>query len=305
MEQNKRYREFKKGLELSQEYFYQVVYPMLTREFSDYLPRMAAGLVGAGSECYGYDDVMSQDREFGIAYQLLIPGEDEKVYGKWLREKLADLPKTFGEYKVLDREDRGLITIEGFYEHYLGLAEGPVSKQEWQEAKDAALSTATNGKVFFDHFGRFSAIRTRLLSGYPEQERLRRLALHCEKAGRGGQYNLYRCTSRRQWVAASLVTAEFMDEISQIVFLLNRTYRPYFKWFPNRMQNLPVLGTEISRNMEYFSILSIKQDKGTAVAMAENMSQMIIEELKKEGLTSGESRSLEDHAKEIREKFKG
>ena len=302
MEKKRTYREYTKGLPLSRAYFEQIVYPMLKREYSSYLPRMAACFSGAGSEYYGYDDVMSQDRKFGVAYQLLIPGEDEQTYGKRLRERLSGLPQTFDGYQVLSDDRCGLMSIEAFYEKYLGYAEGPVTQEEWRTLDDCALSTATNGEVFFDNYGRFSAIRTRLLQGYPEEERRLRLAEACEKAGKSGQYNLGRCTSRRQWIAASIAAAEFMDSISQILFLLNRVYRPYFKWFPNAMKDLPVLGEELGRNMEYFSILSIKQDKGTAVALAENMCQLMIEELRKEGLTRSGSRLLAAHGRELKAK---
>lgn len=299
MEKKTGYQEHKKGIMLSYEYFSQYVHPMLLEEFPTYKPRMAAVLAGEGSECYGYDDVMSQDGEFGVAYQLLIPGEDKEVYGKRLAQRLTELPDTFGNYKVLHGEKCGLMAIEDFYEKYLGFAEGPMAPEEWRSLTDAQLSTATNGKVFFDNYGKFSAIRTRLLNGYPEEERLRRIGLACQKAGKSGQYNLPRCTSRRQWVAACMVRADFMDAVSQIIFLLNRVYRPYFKWFPKAMETLPILGEEIGRNMEYFAILSMKLDKGTVVAMAENISQMIIEELRRKGITRSSSTLLEDHGREI------
>ncbi|MDO4555773.1 MAG: DUF4037 domain-containing protein [Lachnospiraceae bacterium] len=303
MEQKQTYGEYKKGLELSKEYFEQMVEPVLKDEFSDYIGRMAAGCMGAGSECYGYDDVMSRDREFGVSYQLLIPGEDMEAYGKRLKARLNQMPDTYGDYKVLRNERCGLMSVEEFYEYYLGLPEGPIREEDWESLGDAALSTATNGEVFFDHFGRFSTIRTILGQGYPKKEQFKRLAASCEQAGKSGQYNLYRCISRRQWVAASMVMTNFMDAASQIVFLLNYTYRPYFKWFPNEMAKLPILGEKISRNMEYFSILSIKQDKGTVVAMAQNMSLMLIEALKEVKITVGESKLLVDHAREIREKY--
>lgn len=55
---------FVKGLDLCREYFNQVCYPLLEKEFSNFLPRMAAGLIGEGSECYGFDDEISRDHDF-------------------------------------------------------------------------------------------------------------------------------------------------------------------------------------------------------------------------------------------------
>ncbi len=52
------------GLELSRAYFEEYGMPMLEEQFPDLLPFLAAGLFGSGSECFGYDDEVSQDHDF-------------------------------------------------------------------------------------------------------------------------------------------------------------------------------------------------------------------------------------------------
>jgi len=54
-----------KGLELSKRYFYDIVLPKFEKSLKDILPLCAFGLVGEGSECYGYDDELSKDHDFG------------------------------------------------------------------------------------------------------------------------------------------------------------------------------------------------------------------------------------------------
>lgn len=86
-----------KGIELSRAYFYDVCFPVLKKEFSSYLPRMAAGLIGEGSECYGYDDAISRDHDFGPGFQIFIP--IKKMAGQIVtvlkRQQLTSLSEPF------------------------------------------------------------------------------------------------------------------------------------------------------------------------------------------------------------------
>ena len=62
---------YMKGLELSKKFFYEYGKPMLD-EFPDLLPYIAVGLVGSGSECYGYDDELSTDHDFSPEFCIFL-----------------------------------------------------------------------------------------------------------------------------------------------------------------------------------------------------------------------------------------
>ena len=64
-----------KGLELSRAYFEEYGLPMLREQFPDWVGRIAAGLIGSGSECFGFDDAISQDHDFEAGFCLFLPGE--------------------------------------------------------------------------------------------------------------------------------------------------------------------------------------------------------------------------------------
>ncbi len=49
-----------KGLELSRAYWEKCALPLFRRELPAFLERAAVGLVGEGSECFGFDDEISQ-----------------------------------------------------------------------------------------------------------------------------------------------------------------------------------------------------------------------------------------------------
>ena len=50
-----------KGLELSRAYYEEYGKPMIDTQLAQYKPYLAAGLVGEGSECLGFDDELSTD----------------------------------------------------------------------------------------------------------------------------------------------------------------------------------------------------------------------------------------------------
>ncbi|MFQ8842558.1 MAG: hypothetical protein ACLT76_14275 [Clostridium fessum] len=80
------------GLELAKRYYEEVGRPMLERDFPELLPRLAAGLVGEGSECLGFDDAISQDHDFGAGFCLWFSAEDYNQYGNALQDAYDRLP---------------------------------------------------------------------------------------------------------------------------------------------------------------------------------------------------------------------
>ncbi|MDR2108798.1 MAG: hypothetical protein LBP28_05005, partial [Coriobacteriales bacterium] len=58
------------ALELSRHYYREVAEPQLKQDFATLYPRLAAGLVGNGSECFGFDDQQSKDHDWGIDFYL-------------------------------------------------------------------------------------------------------------------------------------------------------------------------------------------------------------------------------------------
>ena len=84
-----------KGLELSKRYFYDIVLPEFEKSLKDILPLCAFGLVGEGSECYGYDDELSKDHDFGPSVCIWLRKDDYLKYKDKINEILKILPKTY------------------------------------------------------------------------------------------------------------------------------------------------------------------------------------------------------------------
>ena len=64
------------GLEQARAFYEEYGRPMLRDKFPDDEGRIAVGLVGRGSECFGFDDQISQDHDFEPCFCLLLPGEE-------------------------------------------------------------------------------------------------------------------------------------------------------------------------------------------------------------------------------------
>ena len=75
-----------KGLELSRRYWREVGRPALERDCPQVLESAAAGLAGEGSECFGNDDVISRDHDWGPGFCLWL---DRETMARWGREAAA------------------------------------------------------------------------------------------------------------------------------------------------------------------------------------------------------------------------
>ena len=56
--------------------------------------RIAVGLAGRGSQCYGYDDEISADHDYTLGFCLWISDEDDEKFGLELRRIYRELVPT-------------------------------------------------------------------------------------------------------------------------------------------------------------------------------------------------------------------
>ena len=293
-----------KGMELSRLYYEEVCKPVIEKEAGELTERTAVGLVGEGSECYGYDDEISRDHDFGPSCCFWLTKEDYRTYGGKLREILDSLPKSFMSFPALKMSEwgggrRGVLNTESFYRKFTGKENGPETLDEWRMIPETNLSIVTNGSVFSDPLGEFTKIRNRLLEYYPEDIRLDKIASRCMKIAQSGQYNLGRCLKRGEFVAARIAEAEFISESIYMIYLLNKKYMPFYKWMHKDMQFLPILGKEVHGILN--NLISIQNSEKPETA--EKICGLIINELKMQGISENKSDFLLDHGPDIQRKI--
>lgn len=290
-----------KGLELSRLYYGEVFLPALREKLPSAEGHFAAGLVGEGSECFGFDDKWSQDHAFGVRLCIWMPREEGARFGADLQSLWKALPDSFRGYRrpvFTAREGRrdGIFTVDEFYQQLIGFPDAPETTAGWLAVREPALAAATNGEVYIDGAGVFSAVRRRLLSYYPEDLVRYFLAQHAAAAAQTGQYNLLRASLHGEPLAAENIRAAFSQHVIAMVFLLNKSYRPFYKWAPRAMRALPVLGGSIH---EKLLNLYACGDLRTELSWVEEICADLLDEMRRQGYTSGESSYLMDHLPEI------
>ena len=287
-----------KGLELSERYFEEYGLPMLSEKFPEYLQKMAVGLVGHGSECFGFDDDVSLDHDFEPRFYVFLTDEDEREIGFKLAREYQKLPDEFMGVKIKKSSRfgdsyKGVTTINGFYSFYLGDSIPPKTNAEWLNIPDFYLAEATNGKVFFDNLGRFTEIRQTLLNDRPMDVKLKKLASALFLTAQSGQYNYARCARHGQEVSAAIALTEFIKNVMDCVFLLNDRYAPYYKWTFKAMEKLGVL-TELSEPIK--ALVTAPLDFRNNQKIIESVCKKIIEHLIEFGYVSDRGDYLEPYA---------
>lgn len=291
-----------KGLALSEAYFEELGMPMLQEAFPDIMPLAAAGLFGSGSECFGFDDEVSRDHDFDPGFMLLIPGEDvvDRKRAFELERAYTALPKKFRgvsrpKMAPVGGSRRGIMRTAEFFEQKTGSPDGRLTPRQWLSTPSYLLAEAVNGKVFFDGSGEVTAIRARLAQ-YPVDIRRKKLAGHLLLAGQAGQYNYQRCLRHGETAAAQLAVIDFARSVSEIVFLLNDAYQPYYKWQFRAMRTL----TRLPFTAELLEYLITTNNEGNLAhdkyEVIEDIATDIIRELSDQELTNATCADLEKHA---------
>jgi len=248
---------------------------MIHEKFREAEQRIAVGIAGEGSDCFGYDDLISRDHDFGTGVCLWLTGEDMQAFGRDLADAYATLVESRGGDGLTERlrERRGVMSINDFYSNVLGTdldveklcdifslnrrkkasdgnsdIEMKLTGEFWNNLDNSCLATAVNGEVFRDDLGVFSAFREFLLDYYPENVWRIRIAEELHSFSAALQVNYARCMTRGDVVAASVCKLRGLESAMQLFFLMKREYPPYYKWTYRRL-------TEIDREGVFSSLL--------------------------------------------------
>ncbi len=232
------------GAELGESFFFEHGLPFLSEHYAEYAARAAAGVLGQGSEAMGFDDELSRDHSWEPRFNLILTQGDYDEVGEEMERRLrASLPSSYMGFRVyLPKGDIGTTRIEGiddFFLKHAGRSRPPKDDLGWVKLSDHRLFQATCGKVFYDPLGEFTR-RRKAFAYYPFKAWMKKLSAYLWLY-QNYTYNVRRCLTRADLVAAEMYLGHSMYAGMRICYLLNRTYSPYLKWMVRRLRELPYL----------------------------------------------------------------
>ena len=301
-------KRYMKLIEISENFYNDYKDAVFSQVPESVFSNAAAGLVGQGSECFGFDDEFSLDHDCEPGFQIYLTEKDYLDYGVVLQRAYNSLPNEYLSLKRLASSAggsgrNGVFSVAAFYSSLIGCGGVPESLMSFLSVPDYALATAVNGKVFYDGGGEFSKIRDTLLLGYPQDVKLKKLASASVRAAQSGQYNFSRSVKRGDFGAASLCLNEFVQNAQSIIYLLNNAYKPYYKWSFKKMTELEILG-DMKEPLEY--LITEETSPNTSKLKSEiieDISKAIIKEYKNQHITGVNHDYLEPHAFSINERI--
>ena len=291
-----------KGLDIAEKYYQTYGAEMMRDAFPELEEIVAVGLVGSGSECYGYDDETSKDHDFEPGFILFLPPEEvvDRKTAFRLERAYDKLPDEFMGLKrnkdvSFDTGRHGVVRTADFFLSKVGSPDGDLSLEKWMTLPEHYLLEATNGKIFRDDIGAVRDVREKL-AYFPEDVRLKKLAGALMLAEQASNYNYERQLSRGDTAGAQLAIYEYALNAISACFLLEKRYKPYYKWLFRALEDLP---TFASLRTDLEALLSSGNSVGDAAekrSRIRTVNATIGEELRRQMLSDYEGMHLDSFA---------
>ena len=214
------------AIEQAQKWYHEQLFPAIKEDLPETIDRIAVGISGRGSECFGFDDEVSRDHDFNCTATVWLTQEDDRKFGFELTRLYNRVCKaTPGNHSaqssLLGDSERGVVVIEDFLLRHLGFAHVPATFQQWLYTPEHAFAETVNGRIFHDGPGTFTRIREDIRHGMPEDIRLKKIAAHTVMAAQSGQYNYSRCLKHGEPGAAAIALGDFIRHAAHLDVRIN------------------------------------------------------------------------------------
>lgn len=239
-----------KGLDLARRFYDQVARPAMEEHAPEILKEAACGLVGPGSECFGFDDIYSRDHHWGPRVMVLLADDYfEKLDPEVWQKVTKDFPTHFEGFEVVGGllggaglEPEG---IGSFLTRAIGRKELPKTYSDWLDIPEEDFAHVVNGEVWHDEKGDFTRIRDHINGYYPDEVWRRRIAHWCRYASGMALYAMKRAKLRQNTVFYFTAFGRTLKMTMELACMLNRTYFPYDKWLYSTFSRLEILAPDM------------------------------------------------------------
>jgi len=240
--------KFMPGLDLNEQFFHEIVQPLLAAEFPTL--RYSAARLGSGSDVLGYDTPMSTDHDWGIRMQLFLSEKDCEEVGTAVYQTLRhQLPLYFRGYsvhfgpvgsdgsQVLVEKYEGPVnhriqvtTIDDFFQPYMGIDPSQeLSPFDWLTIPQQLLLGVTKGRIFSDGLDKLEPIRSKF-AYFPHDVWLYLLACQWARIGQEEHF-VGRTGLLQDEIGSRLLASRLVHDLMLLGFLMEKQYAPYPKWF--------------------------------------------------------------------------
>lgn len=304
-----------KGLELAEAY-YKSCEKQLKELLGKDFEAVSIGLCGQGSECFGFDDEISRDHDFGPGFCIFADASVYEKHGKCLEQFYEALPKKFmGMERNVSSHGQGRVGVvrtKDFYFGNLGIDHAPENLFQWYQLSEERLAMVTNGRIFHAGNDEFMSLRKSFQGFYPKEVFYKKLASRLAVMAQAGQYNYVRCMERKDEVAAYLALGIFLKNAVSALYLLKGCYMPFYKWAYRGLEQLEGLTmmrqllSGLAKSRSGVSIIAISETESreyaTEALIAAVCGEIVKECLRQEILTEPVT-YLEDGAVYLQKKI--
>jgi hypothetical protein len=244
------------GLKLAEGFLSEEVKPILESHFPNL--QYSAALLGSGSEVLEFDTEMSADHHWGPRVMLFLKPDDFNTKKDSIKTILSQyLPTVYRGYSTNfsapDPEDHGtqmlrpsapgtvnhrveIYTIAGFFSGYLNIdINKEIDPVDWLTLPHQKLRSIVSGRIFYDGLG-LEQIRNHF-SWYPQDVWLYILASGWARIGQE-EHLMGRAGFVHDEIGSALIGAQLVRDIMCLVFLYDKEYPPYAKWYGTAFSKL-------------------------------------------------------------------
>ena len=246
--------EFIPGLKLSEYLYHEAIEPLLAQKYPHL--NYSAARLGWGSDVMGFDTPMSMDHGWGPKLTLFLNEKDyselhqelEDFFAWHLPLEIRGFPTNFGE----PLEDGGrmeakdtspirhmitITTLEKLIMSYLGMdTRQPLTPPLWLSLPQQRLRTIRSGRIYHDGLGRISPLR-QALHWYPHDLWLYLMGNQWRRIDQDEPF-VGRTGSVGDELGSRLIAARLIHDMMSLLFLMEKQYAPYSKWFGSAFKKL-------------------------------------------------------------------